>query len=153
MSWFQLDKKAVLISAQVADKKQALDLASEQLSHCYGLDCEAVSACLRERERDGSTGFGRNVAIPHGKISGIDFPVVSILRIDKPIEFDSVDKQPIDIIFALLSPEGAGAAHLQALAHISRLTRNARIMKNIRGAGHPDAIYALITEELDRDAA
>lgn len=153
MSWFELDKRAVLISAQVSDKEQALQLAAEQLSHCYALERDDVLAQFIARERDGCTGFGRGVAIPHGKLAGLERPFVAILRVDHPIDYDAVDRLPVDIIFALVSPESAGAMHLQALAHISRLTRNAKILSNIRGADHPDAIYALVTEELERDAA
>lgn len=153
MAWFKLDKQGVLISARVADKRQALELAAEQLGFCYGLDPDAVLDRLLDREAQGSTGFGRQVAIPHGKVDGLAQPVAVLIRLERPIDYGSVDSLPVDLLFALLSPEAAGAMHLQALAHISRITRDEKILAKIRGADHAEAIYALITEELDRHAA
>jgi PTS system nitrogen regulatory IIA component len=153
MAWFQLDKQAVLISARVADKHQALELAAEQFGHSYGLDTDKVLACLLEREQLGSTGFGRRVAIPHGKIDGLDHSVAVLLRLAKPIEFGAIDNLPVDLVIALLSPVATGAMHLQALAHISRLTRDEKTLAKIRGADEPDAILTLVTADLDRDAA
>lgn len=153
MAWFELDKQAVLISARVADKHQALELAAEQFGHCYGLDADKVLACLLERESLGSTGFGRRVAIPHGKIDGIERSVAVLLRLAKPIDFDSIDTLPVDLVIALISPVATGAMHLQALAHISRLTRDEKTLAKIKGTDDPDAVYALVTAELDRDAA
>lgn len=153
MSWFELNKDAVLISARVADKTQALERASRQLSLCYGLDYDVVLAQILARESEGSTGFGRGVAIPHGKIPNLRYPVAAILRIDEPVDFDAVDLQPVDIIFAMLSPEAAGAMHLQALAYISRTTRKPQVLKNIRGAQHSDGIFALINEEFALNAS
>jgi len=153
MAWFELSKQAVLIAARVADKQQALELAAEQLGFCYGLDPDAVFDRLMTRENQGSTGFGRRVAIPHGKHEALDHSVVVLLRLEKPVEFGAIDNLPVDLVFALLSPVAAGAMHLQALAHISRLSRDEKILAKIRGAEDPDAAYALITAELDRDAA
>ncbi|MEZ5710145.1 MAG: PTS sugar transporter subunit IIA [Blastomonas sp.] len=153
MPWFELDKNAVLCSARIADKRQALELASEQLAHSYGLDTDAVLGNLLDREEQGSTGFGRGVAIPHGRVEGLEHPVAAILRCDRPVDFDSVDRLPVDIVIGLLSPAKAGASHLQALAHLSRLTRNQKTMDNIRGAEDSDAIYALVNAEIERDAA
>lgn len=153
MAWFELDKQAVLISARVADKQQALELAAEQFGHCYGLDADQVLACLLEREQLGSTGFGRRVAIPHGKIDKLDHSVAVLLRLGKPIDFGSIDNLPVDLVIALISPIATGAMHLQALAHISRLTRDEKTLAKIKGADDPDAIFALVTAELDRDAA
>jgi PTS system nitrogen regulatory IIA component len=153
MAWFELDKQAVLISARVADKQQALELAAEQFGHCYGLDTDKVLSCLLEREQLGSTGFGRRVAIPHGKIEGLEHSVAVLLRLGKPIDFGSIDNLPVDLVIALISPIATGAMHLQALAHISRLTRDEKTLAKIKGADDPDAIFALVTAELDRDAA
>ena len=153
MTGFNLDERAVLIGARVANKSQALELAAEQAGHCYRLNADAVVDCLLERESQGTTGFGRGVAIPHGKLDTLDHPALVVLRLERPVDFDAIDAVPVDIVLALLSPERSGAAHLQALAHLSRLTRDSKFLANIRGADHRDAVFALLSAELDRDAA
>lgn len=153
MSGFDIEESAVVIAARVASKQQAIELAAEQAAHCYGLESETVLSRLVTREAEGSTGFGRGVAIPHGKVAGLPRPALVLLRLDRAVDFDAIDNEPVDIVMALLSPEGSGAAHLRALAHLSRLTRDERVLANIRGATHRGAVYALLSHELDRDAA
>lgn len=119
----------------------------------YGLDPAVVQDGLEERERLGSTGFGGGTAIPHCKISGLESPVCVVLRLDKPLEYDAVDDLGVDMIIGLISPSHDGAAHLRALAEISRMFRNEKFCAQLRGAADSDAIYALLTLSEARDAA
>jgi PTS system nitrogen regulatory IIA component len=97
------------------------------------------------RERLGSTGVGRGVAIPHGKLAKLDRLVGLFARLDKPIDFEALDGEPVDLIFLLLAPEGAGADHLKALARIARLLRDEKIAEQLRAARDESALRALLT--------
>lgn len=119
----------------------------------YGLDREIVLASILEREQLGSTGFGRRVAIPHARIEGLKRPVAAVVRLDTPVEFQSADGLPVDLVFGLLSPYGAGATHLHALAAISRMMRNERMHDALMDAPGPEALYALLSNVIERDAA
>ena len=101
---------------------------------------------LTERERLGSTGLGAGIAIPHGKLPELRRLHGFFARLERPIDFAAVDDRPVDLIFALLAPENAGADHLKALARISRLLRSAAICGKLRGTDNADALYALLTD-------
>ncbi len=148
---FSLKQDAVATVA--ADSKGAiLEQLAERFSDVYGLDRATVLERIEERERLGSTGFGRGIAIPHARVEGIKRPVATLLRLAKPVEFDAADGMPVDLIFGLLSPENAGATHLQALAAISRLVRNEAVHTALTDAPDADALYALLTNVTDRAA-
>ncbi|WP_164118504.1 PTS sugar transporter subunit IIA [Sphingorhabdus sp. Alg239-R122] len=153
MRTFTLDDEAVLTGAQVSGKTQLLELLAEKFSQCYGLDRASCLDCLDERERLGSTGFGRGIAIPHGKIEGMEMPVAVFVQLARPMDFDAVDKLPVDIVFALMSPVSGGSIHLQALASISRLSRDEKTVSSLRGVKGHDAAYAVLASVIDRDAA
>jgi nitrogen PTS system EIIA component len=137
-----------------ADGKAAILRAlSERFAEVYGLDAATVLAGIQEREKLGSTGFGRGVAIPHARISGLSRPVAAFLRLEAPVVFDSADAMPVDLVFGLLSPEQAGAAHLHALAAISRAMRDETMHAAITNAADADVIYGLLYNVIDRDAA
>ena len=106
-----------------------------------------------ERERLGTTGVGNGIAIPHGKVSNIDRLYGLFARLETPIDFQSIDNQPVDLIFVLLAPESAGADHLKALARISRLLRDTAICKKLRGTDTVDGLYAILTESSENQAA
>ncbi len=137
-----------------ADSKHAI---LEQLSTCfsevYGLDRADILDRIEEREKLGSTGFGRGVAIPHARVPGLSRPVAALLRLGHPVEFKSADAMPVDLVFGLLSPENAGAVHLQALAAISRIARNDAIRDLLVHAEDAEALYAVLNNVTDRDAA
>jgi PTS system nitrogen regulatory IIA component len=99
---------------------------------------------LVERERLGTTGVGQGIAIPHGRLA-IDKIAGVFARLDQPIAYEAVDDQPVDLVFMLLAPEGAGADHLKALARVSRLLRNQGVCEKLRAAKNPEAIYAILT--------
>lgn len=137
-----------------ADGKPAiLGALADRFARVYGLDAALVLAGIEERERLGSTGFGRGVAIPHARIAGLARPVAAFLRLEAPVLFDSADAMPVDLVFGLLSPEQAGAAHLHALAAISRTMRDERMHAALANAADSDVIYGLLCNVIDRDAA
>lgn len=149
---FTLMPDAVALIA--ADGKPAiLDQLATRLAAVYELDRAAVLASLLEREGLGSTGFGRGVAIPHARVADLGRPVAAFLRLKAPVDFNAADGVPIDLVFGLLSPEGAGAAHLHALAAISRLMRDERMHHALAEAPTVEAIYSLLCNVIDRDAA
>ena len=137
-----------------ADGKTAiLEQLAARFSQVYALDKAAVFAGLEERERLGSTGFGRGVAIPHARMADLDRPVAVFLRLTAPVVFDAADDMPVDLVFGLLSPAQAGAAHLHALAAISRMMRDDRMRAALSQAPSDEALYGLLSNVIDRDAA
>jgi PTS system nitrogen regulatory IIA component len=134
-------------------KHEILERLAQRFAETYGLEAAEVLERLEERERLGSTGFGRGVAIPHARVTGIKRPVAALLRLAEPVDFDAADAMPVDLVFGLLSPESAGVAHLHALAAISRLVRDERMHEAFNEAKDADALYALLTNATDRDAA
>jgi PTS system nitrogen regulatory IIA component len=142
------------VTTVTADSKDIiLDRLAGQFAQVYGLDHQAVLARVTERERLGSTGFGRRIAIPHARMAGLTRPVAAFMRLESPVEFDSADGMPVDLVFGLLSPEGAGATHLHALAAISRMMRDERMREALLTAPGPEAVYGLLSNVIDRDAA
>jgi PTS system nitrogen regulatory IIA component len=116
-----------------------------------GIDARLVAERLADRERLGTTGFGGGVAIPHAKFDGLTSVVGVFVRLAQPIDFDAVDEMPVDLVFAMLSPTDAGAEHLKALARVSRQLRDPAFLAKLRGAGSPDALWALFTADTARD--
>ena len=140
-------------TANAEAKQEILELLAQRFAETYKLDANAVLERLEERERLGSTGFGRGVAIPHARVAGIKRPVAALLRLEEPVEFEASDGMPVDLVFGLLSPENAGVAHLHALAAISRIVRDERMHEAFNEAKGADALFALLTNATDRDAA
>ena len=137
-----------------ADGKQAILAAwSKLFAASWDLDAGQVLELLEEREALGSTGFGRGVAIPHARISGISRPVAALLRLRHPAGFNAADGLPVDLVFGLLSPENSGAGHLHALAAISRMVRDEDMRDALADAPDVEAIYGLLTNVTDRDVA
>jgi len=142
-----LDRGAIAPRASAANKRQALALVSEIAARSFGLESGAILDALAEREQSGSTGVGYGVAVPHARLDGLTRMRGVFLRLDHPVDFDSVDDQPVDLIFALFAPPTAGAEHLQALARVSRLLRIGDLREHLRQARTPDAIHALLAQE------
>ena len=149
---YSIRPEAVAI-IDAADKPAILDRQSKTFADSWGLDSALVHEQLEERERLGSTGFGRGVAIPHARIPGISRPVAALLKLRQPADFASADGLPVDLVFGLLSPENSGATHLHALAAISRLMRDERVHEALSDAPNQEALYSLLTNATDRDAA
>lgn len=137
-----------------ADSKQAiLNQLAARFAAVYALDPVLVLERIEEREKLGSTGFGRGVAIPHARIPDLARPVAAFFRLESPVAFDAADGMPVEMVFGLLSPEAAGAAHLHALAAISRMMRNEQMHGALAEAPTAEAIFALIANDIDRGAA
>lgn len=137
--------QTVFEDISAANKKAALQHLAQALALAHGLDGRIVGTVIADRERLGSTGFGGGVAIPHGKIAGIGQVIGGFARLAQPVDFQAVDELPVDIVFMLLSPPDAGADHLKALARVSRQLRDRGFVAKLRGAGSPDALFALWT--------
>jgi PTS system nitrogen regulatory IIA component len=138
---------------RVDTKAAILDRLAARFAEVYGLDHAAVLDRITEREQLGSTGFGRGVAIPHARVDGLNRPVAVFLRLEAPVDFDAADGVPVDFVFGLLSPAAAGAAHLHALAAISRIMRDERMHEALIRAPNAEALYGLLHNVNDRDAA
>ncbi len=143
------------VQAQLAvdSKRSFFAKVGTLAASALGLDASEVAEALNERERLGSTGFGRGVALPHARIAGLSGVRGLMLQLARPIDFDAVDSLPVDIAFVLLSPVDAGADHLKALAGVSRFLRDDATLARLRGARNAEALYAIMTENVARDAA
>ena len=130
---------------RASSKKQLLQEGSEIAAKLTDKEAHDIFNVLLEREKLGTTGVGHGVAIPHGKLDGIDKLYGIFIRLAQPIDFDSLDDQPVDLVFMLIAPENAGADHLKALARISRILRNKGLCEKLRGTEDADAIYAILT--------
>jgi PTS system nitrogen regulatory IIA component len=137
---------AVIPNLRATSKKQALQDLAKKAAELTGQNERAVFDVLLERERLGTTGVGNGIAIPHGKLSTLDRLYGVFARLEKPIHFESIDEQPVDLIFLLLAPETAGADHLKALARVSRLLRDKGVCEKLRGTDNADGLFALLTE-------
>ncbi len=141
---------AVVANLKVTTKKQALQelakRAAETIGARAGIGEREIFDVLLERERLGTTGVGSGIAIPHGKLANLPRLYGLFARLERPINFDSIDEQPVDLIFLLLAPESAGADHLKALARVSRLLRDKAVCEKLRGTDSAEGLYALLTE-------
>jgi PTS system nitrogen regulatory IIA component len=145
--------EAVVLALGTGNKKSLFQQLGAAASRAYGLDAKLVAERLAAREKLGSTGFGGGIAIPHGKLDDLRKVTGVFARLPQPVDFNAVDELPVDLVFMLLSPVGAGAEHLKALARVSRALRSRPFAAKLRGAGSPDALYALLTGVEARDAA
>ncbi|WP_026792904.1 PTS IIA-like nitrogen regulatory protein PtsN [Pleomorphomonas oryzae] len=144
---------AILPRLKSANKKQALQEMAAKAAVLTGRDERDIFETLMQREKLGSTGVGHGVAIPHGKLAGLDRLVGVFALLDRSIDFDSLDGEPVDVMFLLLAPESAGADHLKALARIARILRDDETVAKLRAADDAAAMYALLTVNVRSDAA
>src|ERR1051325_2162293 len=145
--------RAVIAKLRAGNKKQVLLEIARRAAATTGIAERRIYDVLAERERRGSTGLGRGLAIPHGKLPELDRLYGVFARLERPIPFVSFDKRPVDLVFALLAPADAGAEHLRALARVSRLLRDDAICQKLRGTDNPDALYALLTDRSESHVA
>jgi PTS system nitrogen regulatory IIA component len=148
-----LKPAAVIASLKVQGKKHLIQELAARGAQVARLPERKIFETLMERERLGTTGVGQGIAIPHGRLADIDEIVGVFARLETPIDYDAVDNQPVDLVFMLLAPEGAGADHLKALARVSRLLRNQMVCEKLRAAKNSEAIYALLTAPQNGAAA
>ena len=145
--------RSVVAQLRATNKKQALQELAKRAAAMTGIPERTIYDVLIERERLGSTGIGRGIGIPHGRLPGLDTLCGIFARLDRPVPFDAIDDQPVDLIFLLLAPEGAGADHLKALARVSRLLRDRTVCEKLRGTDNADALYALLIDRIPSHAA
>jgi len=144
---------AVRAATSVSSKKRLLQDAADMAADVHGLDTLKVFEALQERELLGATGMGKGIAVPHARMSEVNKVLGFFIRLSEPVEFESVDRQPVDLIFALLAPEDAGADHLKALARVSRTLRSDLICRKLRSTNDPAALFAILTEPAASQAA
>lgn len=137
---------AIIPALKVNGKKQALQELAAKAADLTGQSERAVLEVLMQREKLGSTAVGSGIAIPHGKLAKLDHLFGLFARLGRPIDFEALDNQPVDLVFLLLAPEGAGADHLKALARVARLLRDPAIARKLRDSEDAEAIYAVLTQ-------
>jgi nitrogen PTS system EIIA component len=138
--------EAVFPALKAKTKKQVLQELAQRAAKLTGVDAREILDTLLQRERLGSTGVGRGIAIPHGRVPALHKIVTVFARLDGAIDFEALDDEPVDLIFLLLAPEHAGADHLKALARISRLLREPSSIEKLRASKDRAAIYSVLTE-------
>ena len=143
-----LDRTAISARVSAANKKKALAVIAEIAARNFGLEPGNVLDALIERETAGSTGVGHGVAVPHARLEGLQRMRGIFVRLEQPVEFQSVDDQPVDLLFALFAPKNAGAEHLRALARVSRLLRQGELREQLRKARSADAVHALLVQDI-----
>lgn len=154
MELFNLLKpEAVRVICAVSSKKRLLHTIGELAQSVHGLDASKTVAALQERETLGPTGVGSGVALPHARSSEIDKVVGTFIMLEKPVDFEAVDHQPVDLIFALFAPENAGVEHLKALALVSRTLRDAALRSKLRANPDSSTLFTILTEAQNVQAA
>jgi PTS system nitrogen regulatory IIA component len=148
-----LDGASIAPRVNAVSKRQALSVVAEIAARAFDLKAPRVFDALMERETAEATGVGHGVAIPHAHLAGLDRMRGVFIRLEAPVDFDAVDDEPVDLLFALLAPETAGPEHLLALARVSRILRQAKLREQLRHARCGDAIHALLTQEAQPTAA
>lgn len=148
-----LAPEAVISCAKVSSKRQLLQLLSEKAAQLCDANEQEIFDVLLAREQLGSTGLGNGIAIPHGKIKGLDGVKAVFAKLTSPIGFDAVDDAPVDLVFMLLAPEGNGADHLKALSRVSRLLRSDNSVEQLRAASEAKAIYEILDRDLEASEA
>ncbi|MFN3641388.1 MAG: PTS sugar transporter subunit IIA [Gemmobacter sp.] len=141
-----LKPEGVRVFGTMTSKKRLFQELGELAGSVYGIDAGAVTDGLQERETLGPTGVGHGIALPHARLDGLDRIRGLFVRLDKPMDFDSVDRQPVDLVFALLAPKDAGVEHLKALALISRTMRDAAVVAKLRANHAPATLHAILSE-------
>lgn len=144
---------AVLAWVEAADKKQLLTVLAAHASSILNVEEHILFDVLWEREKLGTTGVGHGIAIPHGRVSGLETVRGVFAKLQEPISFDAVDDQPVDLVFLLLAPEEAGADHLHALATVSRVLRDASFCAKLRQAKDAKSLSSLLREAKTSEAA
>jgi nitrogen PTS system EIIA component len=135
---------AVIPALKVISKKQALQELAARAAALTGQNERSIVEVLMQREKLGSTAVGNGIAIPHGKLPKLERLFGMFARLGRPIDFEALDAQPVDLIFLLLAPEGAGADHLKALARVARLLRDPDVAHKLRDSRDIEALYSVL---------
>ena len=148
-----LAPRAVVAQLRAGSKKQVLQEIARRAAPLIEVPDRRIYEVLAERERLGTTGIGKGVAVPHGKLPELTRLWGMFARLERPVLFEAVDDQPVDLVFMLLAPAEAGAEHLRALARVSRLLRDEAICQKLRGTDNSDALYALLADRTETSPA
>lgn len=148
-----LKPEAIKVFSAVSSKKRLFQEIGDLANSCYRMNPSATVDALLERESLGPTGVGHGVALPHARMNGLEKVVGAFIMLEKPIDFGAVDRQPVDIVFALFAPEEAGVEHLKALALVSRTLRDPALCSKLRANLDPTTLLALLTEPQSVQAA
>ncbi|MCV0394983.1 MAG: PTS IIA-like nitrogen regulatory protein PtsN [Rhizobiaceae bacterium] len=148
-----IETPAVMPTVRANSKKQLLQILAEKAAAITGIPEREIFDTILQREKLGSTGVGNGVAIPHGKLPAATRITGVFARLEAPVDFDSLDDQPVDLVFLLLAPEGAGADHLKALSRIARVLRDADTVAKIRGTDNAAAIHSFLSKAPASNAA
>ena len=144
---------AVRVVGQLTSKKRLFQELGEMVAATYGLSAATAIDGLQERERLGPTGVGHGIALPHARLQDLDRIVGVFIRLEKSLDYDSVDRQPVDLIFGLFAPKDSGVDHLKALALVSRTMRDAGTVAKLRANTDPAKLHAILTEAKAPQAA
>ena len=148
-----LDVGAVKTITSCTSKKRLFHDLGELSEVCYGLDSSQVIDALQDRENLGPTGVGQGIALPHARLNNVSEVKGIFLRLERPLDFDAIERQPVDLVFALLAPQNAGVDHLKALALVSRTLRDASICAKLRANGDQATLHTILTEVHSSQAA
>jgi PTS system nitrogen regulatory IIA component len=148
-----LAEESVLVCADIASKRDVLLKLAEKVAALTGQPASDAFDALNDRESLGSTGLGNGIAVPHGKFAPLKGVLAVFMKLETPVDFESVDDQPVDIIMMLLAPMGAGADHLKALARVARILRSDTVAEALRRTNDPARIYAILTQPLEATKA
>ena len=144
---------AVRVVGQLTSKKRLFQELGEMAAQAYGLTAAIAIDGLQERESLGATGVGHGIALPHARLFDIDRIIGVFLRMEKPLDYDSVDRQPVDLVFGLFAPKESGVDHLKALALVSRTMRDPGICAKLRANTDAGKLHAILTEARTPQAA
>jgi len=148
-----LRPEAVRVLSSASSKKRVMHELGDLCQSSHGVEATSAVDALLERESLGPTGVGQGVALPHARLDGLSDVVGAFLRLDKPVDFDSVDRQPVDLVFALFAPHDAGVAHLKALALVARTLRETSVCSKLRANDDAAKLYTILTEAQAAQAA
>ena len=148
-----LAEESVLVCTDIKTKRDVLERLAGKVAVLTNHPAAEIFDALNDRESLGSTGLGNGIAVPHGKLPGLSGVVAVFLKLSEPVEFDSVDDQPVDLVMMLLAPMGAGADHLKALARVARVLRTDSISDSLRRINDPARLYSILTQPLETTKA
>ena len=143
-----LSEESVVVCTDVTTKRDVLQKLSEKVSELTGHPAAEIFEALDDRESLGSTGLGNGIAVPHGKFAALKGVMAVFMKLNRPVEFESVDDQPVDIVMMLLAPMGAGADHLKALARVARILRTDSVADALRHSNDPARLYSILTQPI-----
>lgn len=148
-----LSEESVLVCSDIKTKRDVLERLAGKVAALTSYPAQEIFDALNDRESLGSTGLGNGIAVPHGKLPGLPRVVAVFIKLTDPVDFDSVDDRPVDLVMMLLAPMGAGADHLKALARVARILRTDAVAESLRRATDPARLYSILTQPLETHKA